>query len=198
VTAAQTREDAMTEHSRAATDEEIDRARRTAYPDSLVMSLILRIEEEGGKRDMALRALHAEAAIRTALDEDTVRTWAKRMGWLAPDETIDGLRNEIEAAWAGRDKAAELERDACVRQVKAQAERDEAALWVRRLADRLDEVLSATRWDNHDNWCLAATDAFLPYKQNNDTPPECNCVIRDGWRDVEGARTLLAATKAPT
>jgi hypothetical protein len=145
-----------------------------------------------GCRDLGCARFHLGTHVfRARLIESRAETEAEKRAHAETRAQRDAARNEIGAAWAGRDNAAELERDACVRQVRAEDERDKAQGWMHRLADRLDEVLSATRWDNHDNWCPAATDAFLPYRQSK--PPECNCVIRDGWRDVEGARASLAA-----
>ena len=70
--------------------------------------------------------------------------------------------------------------------------------WVETLTDKLDEALASLRWDIHDNWCPAATDAFLPYKKNPETPPVCNCWVSDSWAKVEGARAALSQTAEQT
>jgi hypothetical protein len=91
---------------------------------------------------------------------------------------------------------AEDERD----EWKARAERAEADAdgwrdWVETLTDKLDEALAGLRWDNHDNWCPRAMDAFLPYKKNPKAPPACSCWVSDSWAKVEGARAALSQEK---
>lgn len=64
-------------------------------PAALLAEKTAELDAMRDERDAAIKAFHAEAARQREMDESTVRTWAKQMGWLAPDETIDSLRSEL-------------------------------------------------------------------------------------------------------